>query len=436
MSRALRTLAAALLLGACAHNAPASSDDGAVDPATAAVAAGVDAMYPSVRVPGLELRTFTHSELWTALGFLEGAAQLRVADIGRSGEGRALRSVGFGRGGTRVLMWSQMHGDESTATMALADVYAFIERNPAHPVARAILDGLTVTTIPMLNPDGAQRFQRRNAYGVDVNRDARRLATPEGRVLKRIFDEVDPDFAFNLHDQDVGIRLGRSDEHVAIALLSPAFNEARDVNDVRLRAMRVAAVFRDAVTPLVGAHVARYDDTFNPRAFGDLASAWGASAVLVESGGWPDDPEKQHLRRANFVGLLTALHAIATGSYARADERRYTGLPINGRTIPDLLLTNGMLAVPGIEPVSTDLLIDFRNGARQSGGVIVDIGDLDGREAVDTMDLGGLYVVPAPDMLERTERPQVQPGAQARFHVARTADGPPLWTFDGSPPRR
>ena len=434
MMRALRTLAAAALLGACAHTPPASSDDGAVDPATAAIAADLDARYASVRVPGLELRTFNHAELWSALDFLDGAPQLRVEDIGSSGEGRALRSVSFGSGGTRVLMWSQMHGDESTATMALADIYAFVERNPTHPVVRAILDEVSVTTIPMLNPDGAQRFQRRNAYGVDVNRDARRLATPEGRVLKRIFDQVDPDFAFNLHDQDVGIRLGLSDEHVAIALLSPAFNEARDVNDVRLRAMRVAAVFRDAIDPLVGGHVARYDDSFNPRAFGDLASAWGASAVLVESGGWPDDPEKQHLRRANFVGLLSALHAIATESYAHADERRYTGLPINGRTIPDLLLTNGMLAVPGIEPVRTDLLIDFRNGARQTGGVLVDIGDLDGREAVDTMDLAGLFIVPAPEMLERTDRPQVQPGAQARFHVARTLDGAPLWRFDGSRP--
>ena len=440
MRRPARLVAATLLLGACAHAAPApssSSDAIAPDPATTALAAGLDAMYPSVRVAGLDLRTFDHAELWAALApVLDDARVLRVAEIGRSGEGRALRSVSFGTGATRVLMWSQMHGDESTATMALADVYAFIERNPAHAAARAILENLTVTTVPMLNPDGAQRFQRRNAFGVDVNRDARNLATPEGRTLKRMFDTIDPDFAFNLHDQDVGTRLGLSDEMVAIALLSPAYNEERDVNDVRLRAMRVAAVFRDAVVGLVGEHVARYDDTFNPRAFGDLSSAWGASTVLVESGGWPDDPEKQHLRRANFVGLLAALHAIATGDYAAADERRYTDMPVNGRVIPDLLLTNGLLAVPGHEPVRVDLLIDFRNGARRTGGVVIDVGDLAGREAVDTLDLGGLYVVPADTMLERSDRPQVQPGAAAHFHVARTPDGPALWRMEGGPPPR
>jgi hypothetical protein len=38
-------------------------------------------------------------------------------------------------------------------------------------------------------------------------------------------------------------------------------------------------------------------------------------------------------------------------------------------------------------------------------------------------------------MLERSDRPQVAPGLPARFHVARTPDGPALWRFEGSPPR-
>ena len=434
MSRALRSLACAALLGACAHSSDTATGR-AGDAGTVTVPAGLEALHTAARVAGLELRTFDQQTLWAALApVLDGANTLRVAEIGRSGEGRALRSVSFGSGATRVLMWSQMHGDESTATMALADLYAFVERNPRHPVARTILDNLIVTTIPMLNPDGAQRFQRRNAYGVDINRDARRLATPEGRVLKRVYDEVQPQFAFNLHDQDVGTRLGLSDEHVAIALLSPAYDESRDVNEVRLRAMRVAAVFRQAVEPLVGGHVARYDDTFNPRAFGDLTTTWGASAVLVESGHWPDDPEKQHLRKANFVGLVAALHAIADGSYARADDQLYRELPMNGRTLRDMLITGGMLAVPGMEPVRADLLVDFRNGSRRTGGIVVDVGDLGGTEALDTLDLAGLYIVPMPDMLERTDRAQVQPGSQARFDVARTPESPPLWRFDGSPP--
>ncbi|HUF13843.1 MAG TPA: M14 family zinc carboxypeptidase [Longimicrobiales bacterium] len=455
MRNTLRLVALVAVLG-CAHGAGDGSeatdatdatDERDAEPMTSreaasiaptpapAVPSGLRDAHAAVRVPGLELRTFDHAELWSALPpILEGSTRLRVEEVGRSVENRPIRSVSFGEGPVRVLMWSQMHGDESTATMALADIYAFVEREADHPVARAILENLTVTTIPMLNPDGAQRFQRRNAYGIDINRDARALATPEGRTLKRVYDEMRPQFAFNLHDQDVGTRVGRTDAGVAIALLSPAFDESREVNDVRLGAMRVAAAFRQAVEPLVGGHIARYDDSFNPRAFGDLTTTWGASAVLVESGGWRDDPEKQYLRMVNFVGLLAALNAIADGSYTRFDERLYSELPSNGRTLPDLLVRGGYLVVPGLEPVRADLMIEYRDPVRRRDGFIIEVGDLGGRDAIDTLDVDGLYVVAAAEALELSHGPQVGPGSPARFHVARTTDGPALWSFEGGPP--
>ena len=57
---------------------------------------------------------------------------------------------------------------------------------------------------------------------------------------------------------------------------------------------------------------AKYDDTFNPRAFGDLIQQWGTSTVLIESGALPDDPQKQALRWLNRALLLSALEAILT----------------------------------------------------------------------------------------------------------------------------
>ena len=272
-----RTLATSIVLACLAAptwSRPAPS--GAVSPRTAELAAAHD----DARVPGLELRTFTPAAYWEAvLPLLESSRRLRVERIGGSAEGRPLRLVSFGSGPVPVLLWSQMHGDESTATMALADIFAFVAREPEHPTVRAIMASLTVHAIPMLNPDGAERFQRRNAQGVDVNRDARVLQTPEGRALKQVRDRVKPAFAFNLHDQNVRTRLGDTDRPVAIALLAPAFDASRAVNEVRADAMRVAAVVRQAVRPLVGDHVARYDDTFNPRAFGDLMTHWGRRTV-------------------------------------------------------------------------------------------------------------------------------------------------------------
>lgn len=393
-------------------------------------------LHPEVEADGLDDRRFDHSAYWEVVDPLVARSERLSAEvIGSSAEGREIRRVTFGEGPVGVLLWSQMHGNESTASMALADIFRLVTTRPDHPVVASILEGATVHVVPMLNPDGAQRFQRRNAQGIDVNRDARQLATPEAKALKAIRDRVEPDFGFNLHDQGVGTRVGDSDRGVAIALLSPPFDESRAINPVRRRAMEVSGVIRTAIEPLVGGHVARYDDTFNPRAFGDLMTRWGASTILIESGGWEDDPQKQYLRRVNFVAILAALESIATGSYRGVGTELYASLPRNGRRIGDLLIVGGTLSVRGLPALQADLLVDYGRPLLEEEGVIRDIGDLGDYEARDTIRVDGLYVVPSEDALDYEYGVQIQPGAPAHFVVSRNADGSaPLWRFQGGPP--
>ncbi len=362
--------------------------------------------------------------------YVGGAVAGSVA--GMSAEQREIRHLTFGSGRTTVLLWSQMHGNESAASMALADIIRFFHEQADHPLARRIAAGATIHMIPLLNPDGAERFQRRNAQGIDVNRDARRLQTPEGKILKAVRDAVNPDFGFNLHDQSPGIRVGRSARGVAIALLAPAYNEARDVNATRRRAMQVASVLVGALRPLVGDHIAKYDDTFNPRAFGDLMATWGSSTVLIESGGWADDPQKQHLRKANFVGILAALESIATGAYAAHDPGTYEALEFNGRRLPDMLVTGGTVVVAGRPPLLADLLVSYDDPLLPSGGRIDDIGDLAGVEALDTLRAEGLYVIPGRKALDAAGGMNV--GVPATFLVAAAADGRAIgYAFDEHP---
>ena len=94
-----------------------------------------------------------------------------------------------------------LHGDESTATSALFDLFWYLHARRTDAVVREILSKLTLHAIPLLNPDGAERFQRRNAQSIDVNRDALRLQTPEGRALKALRDRFQPRVGFNLHNQ-------------------------------------------------------------------------------------------------------------------------------------------------------------------------------------------------------------------------------------------
>ena len=231
------------------------------------------------------------------------------------------------------------------------------------------------------------------------------------------------------------MRVGRSDRGVAIALLAPAFNEARDVDAKRHRAIQVASVLVESMSTLVTDHIAKYDDTFNPRAFGDLIGAWGASTVLIESGAWEDDPQKQYLRKANFVGILSALDVIATGRYARYGPSLYDDLEYNGRRVPDLLIAGGTLAVPGLPTLRADILVNYDQPLLEAGGVIADIGDMGETEAQDTLDITGLYLIPTPDAMDGEGG--IDTGAPAHFIVAEDARGTRVrFRFEGGPPRR
>jgi hypothetical protein len=394
-------------------------------------------LHDEVRVKGLEERRFTQDIYWGVVGpVVEGSEAFRMEEVGVSGEGRPLRTITFGHGPVSVFLWSQMHGNESTATMALADLYNLVATHPDHPAVRTIMEGTTVHTLPMLNPDGAQRFQRRNAQGIDVNRDARSLTTPEGRVLKAVRDRVDPDFGFNLHDQGIGTRVGRTDRGASIALLSPPFDASRDINQDRRNAMEVMGVMIQAMEPLVGGHITKYDDTFNPRAFGDLITQWGTGTILVESGGWTDDPQKQYLRKVNFVGLVAALEAIATGSFRGVGVDLYAGLPGNGRRIADLLVRGGTVVIEGLPDFTADFVVSYDEPLLKTGGQITEIGDLGEVQAMDTLSLEGLFIHPLEEALEKDgKQVQIAPGLPAHFRVTRNRDGSSeVMSFRGGPP--
>ena len=424
-------LAGVVMAAACSLPRPGPRQALPASPAERQVA--LSELHGAVRVAGLEDRRFSPEVWWSQVTPLLGGT-VAFESVGESAEGRPLQMLTFGSGPTTVLLWSQMHGDESTASMALADLIRLFSEADQHPVAQAIARGSTVHIIPILNPDGAARFQRRNAQGVDINRDARRLQTPEGRALKSVVDRVSPDFGFNLHDQSAAVRLEGSDRGVAIALLAPAFNEAREVDEKRRRAMQVSSLLIEAMEPMVGDHIAKYDDTFNPRAFGDLVGSWGASTVLIESGAWPDDPQKQHLRATNFVGLVAALDGIASGRYADFDPAAYEALSFNGRRLPDLLIAGATVAVPGLPHLRADLLVEYDRPLLRQGATISDIGDLEGVEAQDTLDVAGLYLIPFGDALDAQGALAV--GSPARFLVAEDSAGSTVRIrFDGGPPR-
>jgi hypothetical protein len=334
---------------------------------------------------GVSSRRLTNTELMAHLerhpAVTSGVVAVEIA--GRSAEGRPIPLISFGTGPTRVLMWSQMHGDEPSATLGLLDVFSALERFRDREEIAEIFNRTTVRVLLMLNPDGAERFQRRTGQSVDLNRDAATLRTPEARLLKSLRDEFEPEFGFNLHDQDPRYTVGDSGKVTTIAFLAPAFDAAKSDNPVRLRAKHLAAALVELLHPYIGGHIARYDDAYDGRSFGDSMQRWGTSTVLVESGGSIGDPEKMHIRKLNAVMLLGALHSIATGGYERTDLGLYETLPYNTKNLFDRIIEGVTLTFDNeTPPILADLGINFREDvdlqtrAVTRVPIIADIGDL------------------------------------------------------------
>jgi hypothetical protein len=339
--------------------------------------------YDSFKMGEITSCRITHTDMLKWLQPFQEQDLFTKLPLGTSGEGRIISLYSIGNGSTKIMLWSQMHGDEPTATMALIDIFNFFIKCPDHTVTKTIREKLTLLVIPMLNPDGAERFTRRTAQLIDINRDALALETPEARILKETCNKYRPEYGFNLHDQDTRLTVGTTKKITAIALLAPPTDESRTDNPVRVKAKKVASTFAQILNPFIPGYLAKWDDTFEPRAFGDNIQKWGTSTVLVESGGWKGDPNKFYIRQLNCIALLTTLYAIATGESAQADTAVYEQIPLNMKLGCDHIIRNAVLQSNNQTfPIHVDIGINFETRRSDSTdslekiATIVEIGDL------------------------------------------------------------
>lgn len=353
-------------------------------------------------------RRFKHQDIDSLVKIHQELGILGVSQIGQSVEGKSIYELTYGEGEKKVMLWSQMHGDEPTATMALFDLFNFLEGDdPESDSVRSLLKkNLDIHFIPMLNPDGADRFLRRNAQSIDLNRDARATQTVEGALLKSRAMEVKPQYGFNLHDQNIYYNVPGTKNPVTISLLAPAFNEERDINEVRGAAMQLIVGMNKILQSYIPEAVAKYDDTYSPRGFGDNFQSWGASTVLIESGGLKGDPEKQEIRKLNFMIILNALMEIAQNSYQQYDRDQYQDIPFNSGGLLHDVVIKGLAFGSDSIPLTSDVAI--RRGEYTVGrdyyvrGRIEDIGDLPELFGYDELDAKGLHFVQgriAPDAI-------------------------------------
>lgn len=328
--------------------------------------------WPESRFEATDAPCLLHAGLLNSLQALESRypRHIKLEEAGKSHQGRSIQLLSIGRGEKKILLWSQMHGDEPSATPALLDIASFLAAHADEPALRPILENFTLLMIPMLNPDGAEVYTRRNAQGIDINRDALMLASPEGRILKHVRDEYEPMMGFNLHDQDRRTAVGNSGQVANMAVLAVSGDAANTLTPGRQRTKRASAAIVEAVAAYIPGGMARYDEDWSPRAFGDNITAWGTPVVLIESGGLPPGNGFAQLTRLNFVAILTVLQGLAHDDLAGYDPQVYEDLLRNqDNSWSDIVVRDGYMLQPGMtQAYRADLAFDQLSSDREIAG--------------------------------------------------------------------
>ena len=233
----------------------------------------------------------------------------QVQIIGHSVLGKPIYKYQLGTGSKRILLWSQMHGNESTTTKALFDLLNLL--NSDSELANKLLSEFTFCCLPMVNPDGALLYTRENANKVDLNRDSQVLSQPESLVLRQTFDNFKPDYCYNLHDQRTIFGVGDEIQKPAtVSFLAPSYNEAREINDVRAKAIEVIVAMNVVLHEFIPNQVGRFDDSFNINCIGDTFQSLNVPTILIEAGHFHDDYDREVTRKYIFIALLSGLKCI------------------------------------------------------------------------------------------------------------------------------
>jgi len=321
--------------------------------------------------------------------------------LGKSINGKEIFTISCGTGNIEILIWSQMHGDEPTATAAIFDILSFFSKCENHKeLISFLLSNLKLHFIPMLNPDGAEIHKRENILSIDINRDAQKKLTPEGCILAEYVERIRPEFAFNLHDQNSYYTAGRSRNPSAISFLVPPFDYEKSVNQVRKKGMQIISLIEKQLINFLPGQTSRYKDDFEPRAFGDSFVKNNITSILIESGFLKGDIEKNEIRKLNFIALLSGFYSIATKQYTLEEPNDYFKIPENEELLFDLLLKNVTLPHNG-KLYKVDIGINREKNFSINHqkfyytSKIIEIGDLSIYNGIEEYDLNGLYVEPA-----------------------------------------
>lgn len=274
--------------------------------------------------------------------------QLKI--IGKSVLGKSIYSYQIGEGKTRIFLWSQMHGNESTTTKALFDFLNVLQSGS--DLAQQLLNSFTFYSIPMLNPDGAKLYTRENANKVDLNRDSNELTQPESKLLRAVFESFNPDYCFNLHDQRTIFGVSDTGKPATLSFLAPSYNQEREINKSRLKAINLIASINEVLQEYLPNQIGRFDDSFNINCIGDKFQYLGVPTLLFEAGHFPNDYEREETRKYVFMALISSFTTLSENVIVSNGITKYLNIPQNKVVFYDFMYKNIKINYDGIEIIT------------------------------------------------------------------------------------
>lgn len=306
------------------------------------------------------------------------ADQFEVKVIGQSVLQKEIYQVKIGSGKTKILIWSQMHGNEPTTTKGLFDFFNFLASDTE--LAHQIKSNYTLLCIPMLNPDGAFAYTRENANGIDLNRDAVAETQPEMQLLKRTYEQFKPDYCYNLHDQRTIFGTEGFNSPATISFLAPAFDAACQYNSTRMKAVEIIVAMVDVLESYLPHQIGRFDDAYNVNCTGDYFTTQQTPTILFEAGHYPNDYNRDESRKFVFIALVASFMKQNENVVVDNDLTKYLRIPQNNKYFFDIIYRNIKIIDNNVEKI-INFAAQYREeviaGKVKFRAVISKISDLD-----------------------------------------------------------
>lgn len=159
---------------------------------------------------GLQLAVEPKTEVDNLTAELAGPEGV-VEQLGVSVEGRPIEAFWYGTGSQTVVFFGAFHGDEPESAEVVRKLADYLREHPE------LLEDRRAVLVPVVNPDGLSRGQRKNSNQVDLNRNfptdnwnsegkgsnywggPAPASEPETKIVAKLLERFQPDRIVSVH---------------------------------------------------------------------------------------------------------------------------------------------------------------------------------------------------------------------------------------------